>query len=81
MSFIKSRLRRAEASVRGTSCAECGLPPNGPGRIVYGPVKPESAGEFCSRCGRRLWFVIEVVGSAAEDEGEGDTSYWLDARQ
>jgi ribosomal protein L37E len=67
MSFIKSRLRRVEASVRGASCAECGLPPDGPGRIVHGHI-PEDAPEFCARCGRRLWFVIEVVGS---DQGGG----------
>jgi hypothetical protein len=71
MRFIKSRLRRAEVSVRGASCAECGLPPNGPGRIVYGLGIPEGAEEFCPGCGRRLWFVIEVVGSEAEDEGGG----------
>jgi hypothetical protein len=64
MSFIKSRLRRAEASVRDASCAECSLPPNGPGRIVYGHI-PEGAEEFCSRCGRPLWFLIVV------DEGRG----------
>jgi hypothetical protein len=68
MSFIKSRLRWAEASVRGTSCTECGLPPNGPVRIVYVPGIPEGTEEFCSCCGRRLWFVIEVVGA---DQGAG----------
>jgi hypothetical protein len=60
MSFIKSRLRRAESSVRGGGCPECGLPPDGSGRIVYEPGIPEGAEEFCPRCGRRLWFVIEV---------------------
>jgi len=70
MSFLRSRLRRAEVSVRGGSCAECELPPDGPGRIVYDHM-PEGAEEFCPKCGRRLWFVIEVVGSAAEDEEGG----------
>jgi hypothetical protein len=75
MSFIKSRLRRAEASVRGASCPECGLPPDGLGRIVYDRI-PEGAEEFCPRCGRRLWFVIEVVGSEAEDDEGGGGLRW-----
>jgi hypothetical protein len=71
MSFIKSRLRWAEASVHGTSCTECGLPPNGPVRIVYVPGIPEGTEEFCSCCGRRLWFVIEVVGADQGGRGIG----------
>jgi hypothetical protein len=70
MSFIKSRLRRLEQHARGGSCPECGLPPDGPGRIVY-DRRPEGSEEFCPRCGRRLWFVIEVVGTDAEEERGG----------
>jgi hypothetical protein len=69
MSFFKSRLRRVEAASRkgsGSACSECGLPPDGIGRIVYDRI-PEGSEEFCSGCGRRLWFVIEVSGA----EGEG----------
>jgi ribosomal protein L37E len=70
VSFIKSRLRRVAQHTRGGSCAECGLPPDEPGRIVYDRI-PEGAEEFCPRCGRRLWFVIEVVGA---DQGGGGLS-------
>jgi hypothetical protein len=75
MSFIRSRLRRAEVSVRSGPCSECGLPPDGPGRIVYRdrtgsglPGPPENPDELCPGCGRRLWLVIEVV---YEDEEGG----------
>jgi hypothetical protein len=70
MSFIKRRLRRAEASVRGASCLECGLLPggSGAGRIVYDRI-PEGAEEFCPRCGRRLWLVIEVVSKPPSPSG------------
>lgn len=74
MSFIKNRLKRAEASVRGGSCQECKLPPDGPGRIVYSDRTdsglhslPENPDERCKECGRRLWLVIEVMY-----EGEGE---------
>jgi hypothetical protein len=68
MSFIKSRLRRVESATRSSHCPECGLPPDGPGRIVYDRI-PEGSEEFCARCGRRVWFVIEVCGSEAEGGG------------
>jgi len=73
MSFIRNRLRRAEASVRRGPCPECKLPPDGPGRIVLDHIS-EGAEEFCLWCGRPLWFVIRVV--QGDDEEEIDT-YWL----
>jgi hypothetical protein len=78
MSFLKSRLRRLESATRkGPSgwCSECGLPPDGPGRIVYDRI-PEGAEEVCPVCGRRLWFVIEV-GDAETSGGRGEP-YWPD---
>jgi len=78
MSFIKSRLRRAEASARKGSagrCQECGLLPYGPGRIVYDQI-PEGVEEGCPVCGRRLWFVIEVGGT--ETSGGRGEPYWPD---
>ena len=72
MSFIKSRLRRIEsASRRSYRCPECALPPDGPGRIVSDRI-PEGEPEHCPKCGRWLWFVIEVVyDSPADTEGGG----------
>ena len=35
MSFIKGRLRRLEGRMQGGRCPECGLPPDGPGYIVF----------------------------------------------
>jgi hypothetical protein len=74
VSFIRTRLRRLEDRQRGGSCPECGLPPDGPGRIVYRDRTssglhslPENLDERCPECGRRLWLVIEVVY-----EGEGE---------
>jgi hypothetical protein len=64
MSSIKSRLQLLEELRRGENCPECGLPPDGLGRIVYDRI-PQGEPELCPRCGRRLWFVISV------DEGEG----------
>lgn len=62
--FFKNRLRRLEHSMRGRSCAACGLPPDGPGYIVFADDKPaEELAECCGRCGRRLYFVIEVAGA------------------
>ena len=66
MSFIRSRLRRIEGAVRGGRCSECKLPPDGPGYIVYaGDGLPEDPDERCRGCGRRLWFVVEVVAPGA----------------
>lgn len=51
---------------------ECGLPPNGPGRIVYSDDAkrfPNNPDELCPGCSRPLWFVIEVV--AGSEGGEG----------
>ena len=79
---IGARLRRLEDRTHGGRCPECGLSPDGPGRIVYIDEKdPERSfrgdtGERCGRCGRRLYFVIEVVyGPPAGVEGEGGVSY------
>jgi hypothetical protein len=76
VSFIKSRLRRAEQRARGGSCPKCGLPPHGNGRIVYDHI-PEGAEELCAECGRPLWTIIKVVydGDEDEDEDEGGGGY------
>jgi hypothetical protein len=66
MSFIKSRLRRVEVVARSSGGPECGLPPDGIGHIAFDRI-PEGSEEFCPRCGRRLWFLIEV----GEAQGEG----------
>jgi hypothetical protein len=66
VSFIKSRLRRVEAMARSSGCPECGLLPDCIGRIVY-DRGPEGSEEFCPCCGRRLWFMIELI----EAQGEG----------
>jgi hypothetical protein len=80
MSFIKGRLRRLEERSRGGRCDSCSLPPKGHGRIVLidngiaGEGFPDDPEERCSRCGRRLWCVIEVVydsPSFADTEGGG----------
>ena len=75
MSFIKGRLRRLEEHIRGGCCQECGLPPDGPGRIVLiddgRPAEgfPDDPGERCERCGRPLWCVIRIVYDDAEGGG------------
>lgn len=80
MSFLKGRLRRLEDAVNGGACPACGLPPDGPGYIVYyeGEELPEKADERCPRCGRRRWFVIHVVydGTEGASEGEGAAVDW-----
>jgi hypothetical protein len=74
VSFIKGRLRRLEGRMQGGRCPECGLSLDEPGRIVLiddgtpaegFPADPE---ECCSRCGRRLWCVVELV---YDEEGGG----------
>jgi hypothetical protein len=68
VSFIKSRLRRLEEKRHGGSCPECGLPPDGPGRIVYDHI-PEGEPERCPRCERPLWCVIQIVYDGDEEGG------------
>ena len=64
--------------MQGGRCPECGLPPDGPGYIVIiDGERPERSfdgdpDERCSRCGRYLWFVIEVVFDGAEGDGSED---------
>ena len=78
MGSIDGRLKRLEKQGRGGVCPECSLPPDGPGYIVLvdqGDPEKSFAGdrdERCARCGRRLWFVVEVAyGSPASHEGGG----------
>jgi hypothetical protein len=73
MGFSRNRLRRLERRGRGR-CSECGLPPDGPGRIVLiddgTPAEgfPDDPDERCERCGRPLWCVLRLVYG---EEGEG----------
>jgi hypothetical protein len=60
--------------MQGGRCPECGLTPEGPGRIAViddgTPAEgfPDDPGERCERCGRYLWCVIRLV---YHEEGEG----------
>ncbi len=81
---INSRLRRVEATSRKGSgrCGKCGLPPDGPGYTVLiddgSPEEgfPNNPEERCSRCGRRLWCVIEVVYDSPGDTERGGGYRW-----
>jgi hypothetical protein len=68
MSFITGRLRRLEERSRGGRCQECGLPPDGPGRIVTveGDLYHDPQ-ERCSECVRFLWTTIKIVYEDGED--------------
>ena len=67
MSFIKSRIRRVEASLGSGPCTECRLPPDGPGYIVVDGKDPvPQMPEICPKCGRNTRLHIVVV-----EEGEG----------
>ena len=75
MSSVERRLKRLEKErARHSPCPECGLPPDGPGRIVLiddgTPAEgfPDDPKERCSRCDRPLWCVIHVL---YDEEGEG----------
>ncbi len=84
MSFIKDRLRRLEGRMMqgGGRCPECGLPPDGSGRIVlldHGTTAegfPDDPKEHCSRCGRYLWCVIRLVYEDAGDTEGGGGYRW-----
>jgi ribosomal protein S14 len=85
---MESRLRRLEECQSAGRCQECGFPPDSEGTIVLiDEERPEESfdgdpDERCSRCGRHLWCVIEVVyGSPSEagHEGGGGKPYWPDA--
>jgi hypothetical protein len=71
VSSIEGRIRRLEGRGR---CPECGLTPDGPGRIaVINEEHPDKSfdgapAERCGRCGRPLYAVIRVVYG---EEGEG----------
>ena len=73
MSSIEGRLRRAEASARGSSCCpRCGLRPRDRGHIVVeGVVEGEDPvpelPEVCPSCGRYARVRIVVV----EEGGRG----------
>ena len=75
---LHRRLEKLEASAcRAASgrCRECGLPPDGPGRIVLiddgTPAEgfPDDPEERCSRCGRPLWCVLRIVYDDTEGGG------------
>ena len=78
MGFSRGRLRRLEERGRGGSCPECGLPPDGPGRLaVIDEERSDNSfdgdpDETCARCGRPLYTVIRVVYG---DEEGGGASY------
>ena len=82
MNFIRGRLERLEERSRGGGCDNCGLPPNGHGRIVLiddgilGEGFPDDPDERCSRCGRYLWCVIRVVYESAGDTEGGGGYRW-----
>jgi hypothetical protein len=67
---VRGRLRKLERHSRGGPCAECGLPPDSPGRIAIDRI-PEGEQEFCPECDRPLWTVIKVVYD--DEEGGGAT--------
>jgi hypothetical protein len=62
-------------------CRECGLTPDGPGRIILiddgTPAEgfPDDPAERCERCGRYLWCVIKVVYDGAGGDAEGGGGY------
>jgi hypothetical protein len=68
--------------MQGGRCPECGLTPDGPGRIVLIDEKrPERSfdgdpEERCSRCGRYLWCVIRFVYEDAGDTEGGGGYRW-----
>jgi len=68
LNFIKSRLAHLEKYMRGGLCQKCGLPPDGPGRIVTVEEDTEhDPHERCSECGRFLWTTILIVYEDTED--------------
>lgn len=73
MSFIKSRLRRAETATRGYRsgpCPECGLRPQDKGYIVVEGKDPvPHLPEVCPECGRSTRICIHVVYEGEEGEG------------
>ena len=82
---IDNRLKRLEEQGRGGVCPECGFLPEDKGTIVLideGDPERSFKGdrdERCSRCGRRLYFVVEVAygppSETSEDAGGGGIGY------
>lgn len=71
---LKHRLRRLEDRSTAGACPECELPSGeaSPGYIV---ISDEASGatreqEWCPRCGRPLYCIIEVVLDEAEEAAE-----------
>ena len=73
MSGLDGRLRRLEES--GGRCPECGLTPDGHGRMaVINEERPEKSfdgdpDERCGRCRRFLYTVLRVVYDDVEGGG------------
>jgi hypothetical protein len=72
---IEGRIRRLERRGSGGRCPECGLRPDGHGRIaVLNEEHPEKSfdgdpDERCGRCGRPLYTVLRVVYEGEEGGG------------
>lgn len=65
---LQDRLRKLESRSESRRCVECGLPPDGPGFIVISDEGRRREQEWCAKCGRPLYCIIEVV---YEDEVRG----------
>ncbi len=72
MGRLRGRLRRLEAHSAVKRCPECGLLPSGLGYVLIleGEEADRHEQEWCSECGRELYFLIEV-GPDDEDANPG----------
>lgn len=58
---LRRRIEKLESRPEAKRCPECGLPPDGPGRIVIADEEERREQEYCPRCGRPLYLIIEVA--------------------